>query len=81
MSVSAVGFAPPSLYKAHLIPIDEGCQNSLPMTAVDPLTGQSSISDSSCGLLIYGGMGGRDLVSTLGQVTAASTGSQDFIFM
>ena len=66
--VSAPGFSPPSLYKSNLISIDSECDSSYPSTVTDTLTGEtSSVTDTRCGLLLFGGIGGKDLQSSLGK--------------
>ena len=58
-SVESMGFMPPPLYRAHLVPQETECikANGVP---------------STCGVLIYGGLGGNDFHTLLGQVYRAS---------
>ena len=54
-SIENIGFSPPSLFRARLIPTDLNCVTS-------------TSSSPSCGLLVYGGLGGSKLQTNLGQV-------------
>ena len=67
-----IGFQPPGLYKANMLFIDNGCEISVPSQSMNPQTGEGIFSDATCGLLIYGGIGGRDLITSLGQVLMKS---------
>jgi hypothetical protein len=64
----SIGFEPPGLYKANMLFVDHDCEISVPSQSMNPQTGVVTLSDTTCGLLIYGGIGGRDLMTSLGQV-------------